>query len=155
VSAEGVAWAALITVKSNIIVTALLCLVSTSSAAGLGHALQSLKVPMKLTVLFLFAYRYIFVIESEYKRMKRTLKARAFRPKTNLHTYRTYAHLVGMLLVKSWERAERVYQAMLCRGFDGKFHSLHEFSLKPGDLLFLIAASVTSGLLIIIESGIV
>jgi cobalt/nickel transport system permease protein len=66
------------------------------------------------------------------------MKARGFQPTTNLHTYKTYAHLVGMLLVRSADRAERVRNAMLCRGFRGRLYSLSEFSLKTNDIVSLV-----------------
>ena len=59
-----------------------------------------------------------------------------------MHTYRTYAYLVGMLIVKSHDRAERVHAAMLCRGFHGKFFDLTEFSIEKKDLIFLILFSL-------------
>ena len=62
------------------------------------------------------------------------IKIRGFQPGTNMHTYRTYAYLLGMLLVKSYHRAERVRAAMLCRGFEGRFYELTEFSMRPRDL---------------------
>jgi cobalt/nickel transport system permease protein len=44
---------------------------------------------------------------------------------------------VGMLLVKSYDRAERVHKAMLCRGFSGKYFTLSRFSIKIGDIFYL------------------
>ena len=71
--------------------------------------------------------------------MRKAMQARGFKPTTNTHTYRSYAWLVGMLLVKSWDRAERVNDAMRCRGFRGRFYSLTEFTAKPTDTIFLVA----------------
>ena len=73
----------------------------------------------------------------EYSRLIKAVKIRGFQAGNNLHTYRTYAYLVGMLLVKSYERAERVRAAMLCRGFRGIFYDLREFELKPSDLIIM------------------
>jgi cobalt/nickel transport system permease protein len=55
-----------------------------------------------------------------------------------MHTYRTYAYLVGMLLVKSHDRADRVRAAMLCRGFRGRFYDLSEFNMRSSDVFILI-----------------
>jgi cobalt/nickel transport system permease protein len=44
---------------------------------------------------------------------------------------------VGMLLVRSYDRAERIHKAMICRGFNGKYHTLSRFSVKMGDILYL------------------
>jgi cobalt/nickel transport system permease protein len=64
---------------------------------------------------------------------------RGFRPGTNIHTYKTYASIVGMLLVRAAIRAEQVYKAMLCRGFKCKFYCLHEFNTGKKEWLFATA----------------
>ena len=135
-SRQGVELAGLITLKTNAIVLGFMALVATIAPAALGHALHRLRVPDKMVLLFLMAYRYIFVLEQEYQRLVRAARIRGFRPGTNLHTYRTYAYLVGMLFVRAAERAERVHWAMLCRGFRRRFYSLHEFRAGGRDLLF-------------------
>ena len=135
---EGIELAAQITLKSNAIILAFMALVATMPFATAGHALHRLRVPDKIVHLLLMTYRYIFVIEQEYQRLVRAAGIRGFRPGTNLHTYRTYAYLVGMLFVRAVERAERVRWAMLCRGFKRKFYSLHEFKAGPGSIVFLL-----------------
>ncbi|MFO7707782.1 MAG: cobalt ECF transporter T component CbiQ [Desulfobacterales bacterium] len=141
---EGVALAARITLKSNAIVLALVALVATMPFATVGHALHRLRVPDKIVHLMLMTYRYLFVLEQEYQRLVRAAAIRGFRPGTNLHTYRTYAYLIGMLFVKAVDRAERVRWAMLCRGFQRKFYSLQEFRAGAGGVVFtaLMAAAV-------------
>ena len=99
------------------------------------HALQHLHLPVKLVHLIFFCYRYIDVIGREYLRLRQAMVVRGFRARTSLHTYTSYAYLVGMLLVRSYERSQRVYQAMLCRGFNGTFHSLHDFSRSRLDYI--------------------
>mgnify|MGYP006302883359 FL=1 len=135
VTREGVLLSARITLKSNAIMIAFISLLGTSSLAAIGHAMSSLKVPDKLVHLFLLTYRYLFVIEQEYHRLIRAARVRSFRPGTSLHTYKTYAYLIGMLFVRASARAERVYQAMLCRGFKRKFYSLQAFSFTRTDWL--------------------
>ncbi|MFH1626040.1 MAG: cobalt ECF transporter T component CbiQ [Pseudomonadota bacterium] len=134
-SRDGVMYALTITIKSNTIILTSIALLATSSVTTLVHALRHLYVPDKLVHLFFFCYRYIHVIHLEYVRLTNAMKIRCFKPKTNMHTYRTYAYLVGMLLLKSYDRSERVYQAMLCRGFKGKFWVLDHFSLKKSDMV--------------------
>lgn len=137
VTHEGIALATLITAKSNAIVLTLMALMGTIAVQDLGPAMQKLKVPNKFCHILLFTYRYIHVIHQEYTTMRRAMTARGFIPATNRHTYRTYAWLVGMILVKSWDRAERVHGAMRCRGFHGRFYSLTEFKTTTRDTLFL------------------
>ena len=135
ISQEGIKYALLITIKSNSIILAGIALLSTSSIFNLVHALRHLHFPDKLTQLFFFSYRYIHTIHSEYIRLNNALKIRGFKPKTNLHTYKTYAYLVGMMLVRSYDRSKRVYNAMLCRGFKGKFWTLNHFVYKKVDFV--------------------
>jgi cobalt/nickel transport system permease protein len=140
-SREGILYAAMITIKSNVIVIALISLVTTMSVFTMGKAMGRLRVPLKLVYLLSFTYRYIHVIYREYRQLTDTVKIRGFVPRTNLHTYRTYAYLIGMLIIKSYDRARRVHAAMLCRGFKGQFFDLTEFTLKARDWIFLMFVS--------------
>ena len=133
VTREGVILSAHITHKSNAILQAFIPLIASMSIATLGHTMNRLNIPDKIVHLFLLTYRYIFVIYQEYQRLSRSAKIRGFRPGTNAHTYRTYAYLIGMLFVRASARAQRVHQAMLCRGFKGKFYCLHKFSMSLFD----------------------
>jgi cobalt/nickel transport system permease protein len=134
----GVILAAQITLKSNAILLALIALTATMSLSTLGHAMYRLRVPEKIVYLLLMTYRYIFVIEQEYLRLMRAAKIRGFQPGTNLNTYRTFSYVIGMLFVRAAGRAERVHQAMRCRGFNGKFYSLQEFRTNTASWVFSI-----------------
>ncbi len=143
----GVVLAAQITLKSNSILLAFIALIATMSFATLGHALYRMRVPEKIVHLLLMTYRYIFVIEQEYLRLLRAAKIRGFRPGTNANTYRTYSYVIGMLFVRAAARAERVHQAMLCRGFKGKFYSLQEFQINSGSWVFaILMTAIIAGL---------
>jgi len=137
ISIPGIWLAALITMKANGILLLFISLLATSTVASLGHALQELRVSPRLCMLLLFSYRYIFVIHQEYNRLSRAASLRCFTPGTNLRTYQTYGYLLGMLLVKSWNRAARVQQAMELRGFRGTFHSFHALQMKQRDYIVL------------------
>ncbi len=138
ISRQGVTTCLEITVKSNAIVLVSMALLSTSTVFGLVHGLHHLKVPNKLVHLFFFSFRYIHVIHTEYHKITNAMKARGFEPGTSLHTYRTYAYLLGTLFIKSSERSKRVYQAMICRGFDGTFWVFQHFSFRKRDFLALV-----------------
>ena len=122
VSQEGFIHAIGIALKANAVVLALLALVGTLEASVLGHALARLQVPEKLVHLLLFTVRYLDVISREYKSMRKAMKARAFVARNNLHTWRSFGYLIGMLLVRSLERSERIFAAMKCRGYCGKLY---------------------------------
>lgn len=146
-SREGVLLAAQVTLKSNAIVLAFMSLVATLPPATIGHALHRMRVPDKIVHLLLMTYRYIFVLEDEYQRLARAARIRGFRAGTDLHTYRTYAYLVGMLFVRAADRAERVRNAMLCRGFRRRFHSLQEFRTTGWDIVFAAAMATVVAIL--------
>jgi cobalt/nickel transport system permease protein len=151
VYSNGITMAAQITLKSNAIVLALIALIATMNFSILGYSLNWLQVPDKIVHLLLMTYRYIFLIEQEYQRLIRAARIRGFQPGTNLHTYKTYASIVGMLLVRSSLRADRVYKAMLCRGFRRKFYCLHEFESGGREWVFAIILSGIILLLIYFE----
>ncbi len=135
---EGVELAFLITLKTNAAILLIIALCSTSNIASIGYGLQSLKMPDRLTFLLLFSYRNIIVMYKEYTKLLQAAQIRNFSPSTNLHTYKTYAHLFAMTLIKSWNRGERVHEAMVMRGFDGKLHTLVQPTLTRKDYLFLL-----------------
>ena len=144
---EGVAYALLITVKSNAIVLALLALLATTPIITLGHAMSHLYVPDKLIHLFFFTIRYLQVLHLEYDRLRDAMKIRAFKARSNLHTYRSLAYLIGMLLIRSFDRADRIRKAMVCRGFHGKFYLLSHFELHRRDVVALVCMmAIISGM---------
>lgn len=141
-SRSGIELAALVTVKANAIVLIMVAFLSTMSVAALGHAAHRLYFPKKLVHLLLLTYRYVFVIENEYRQLVRAARMRAFIPGSNIHTYRTYSYLAGMLLVRAHARARRVHQAMLCRGFSGVYHCLDSFAFRRADWAWLVFLSL-------------
>jgi cobalt/nickel transport system permease protein len=147
ISSEGIRLAALITIKTNSIVLSLLALLATSRIAGLGHALEGLHLPRRLCFLLLFSYRYIFVIYQEYRKLNRAAQMRCFVPKTTIHTYRTYGYLFGMTLVRSWNRAIRVHQAMVLRGFNGRLIPLAQQTVTRNDIFFLVVALILTAII--------
>ncbi len=147
---EGLLYVFTITMKTNAIVLATIAVLGTSEVFSLAHAFVHLKAPGKLVYLFFFFYRYISVLHEEYSRLRRAMKIRSFRPRTNMHTYKSYACLVGMLLVSSYERSHRIYNAMLCRGFSGRFPVIDHFSLKKHDIIFGVFMSIITIMFIII-----
>jgi len=135
-SREGFIYTLSITLKANAIFLFTVSILGTSEIFSLVHALHHLKFPKELTYLFFFFYRYISVLHREYDSLFSAIKVRGFIPRTNLHTWRTYAYLVGMLFIRSYERSRRIYQALLLRGFRGDFPLISHFRLKRKDLLF-------------------
>lgn len=147
----GIALAARITLKSSSLILVFLALTGSSSIAAIGHALQRLGLSEKLVYLLLFCYRYIFVIEQEYRRLEKAIRLRSFRPGTDLHTYRTYAYLVAMLFLRSSLRADQVHKAMLCRGFHGRFYCLEKSTFRGQDCRWAAGMGLVLFLVIALE----
>jgi len=140
-----------ISIKSVSILMVFIALLATMTVATLGQALHRLGVPDKLVFLLLMTYRYIAVIQEEYQRLLRAARFRGFVPGTNIHSYRTYAYLAGMLFVRASLRAGRVHDAMLCRGFNGTFRSLDSPLSNRLNPVFMTGVSALTLLLVVTE----
>jgi len=68
----------------------------------------------------LLCHRYIFVFQQEAARMWRGMRVRGFAAGANWSSLKAIGNFLGMLFVSSFERTQRVYEAMLCRGFTGE-----------------------------------
>lgn len=151
ITRPGVILCAQISLKTIALMVAFMALLATMTVDTLGHTLNRLRLPDKMVHLLLITYRYLFVLEQEYQRLLRAMKIRNFQPKTDLHSYRTYAYLVGMLFVRASERARRVHCAMICRGFNGRFVSLREFMPNPRNRVFCLGTMFSLALLVVLE----
>lgn len=140
ISRSGVALSTLVTLKTNAMLFLFLALAASMDSPTLGHALARLRVPPKLVFLFLFTYRYVHVIADEWGRLWTAARLRGFSPRTDRHSYRTIGNMLGMVFVGSFDRAVRVYEAMLLRGFSGRFQSVTFFRARPWDMVFALAA---------------
>jgi cobalt/nickel transport system permease protein len=145
---EGLEEAARIGLTANAVILALMALVGSMEPVTLGHALHTLRVPATLVHLLMFTVRYIDVLREEYLRLRQAMKARGFRPSTGWHTYRSFGYLVGMMLVRSLERSERILEAMKCRGFTGRLPLLEQWRVGITDLAFTAGFAVALAALI-------
>jgi cobalt/nickel transport system permease protein len=135
VSPRGVELAVLISLKAIAVLTLVFVLWATAPWEVTLKAAHALRVPGLLVQLLALTYRYLFLLVEEMGRLRIALRVRGYRNRATLHSYRTVGHVAGTLLVRSGERAERVGQAMRCRGFDGRFRSLVEFRTQAADVL--------------------
>lgn len=153
-SHEGLALALRILLRANAVVIMLLALLGTLEPATLGHALGRLGVPDKLVHLFLLTVRYIELLYDEYRRLRQAMRARAFVPRSDAHSWRSLGWLIGMLLLRSLERARRVLAAMKCRGFHGRLYLLGDYHWSGGDTRAALGAAVLlAGLLLLEQTG--
>jgi cobalt/nickel transport system permease protein len=82
-------------------------------------------------------YRYIFVVQDELMKMHQAKQARTAGGSRRSHT-RVLANMIGVLFMRTYERAELVYLAMCSRGFDGRVKTIGSFRLKMNDFCFLL-----------------
>jgi cobalt/nickel transport system permease protein len=136
ISLEGIQKALMISMKSVTVMLCIISLLGTSTIFDLVHALRHLHVPKKLVYLAFLSYRYIHLLHDEYIRLTNAMIIRCFQPKTNPHVYKALSYVVGLLFIRSHDRSERIYRAMLCRGFSGDFYLLDHFSISRKDFIF-------------------
>jgi len=127
-----------IIVKFILTVSTALLLIAATSFLGLCEALERLKLPRIFVIQLLFLYRYLFVLLEETFRMLRAKDARSFGKRGS--EIKTFIRLISILLVRTVERAERIYQAMLSRGFRGEIKVLKRHRLRFQDLVFVVSS---------------
>ncbi|ACY96935.1 MULTISPECIES: cobalt ECF transporter T component CbiQ [Thermomonospora] len=102
-----------------------LLLAATTEPRRLLIGLQHLRVPPLLVQIATFMFRYADVIVAEMQRMKVARAARGFQAR-DVRAFGVLARSAGALFLRSYERGERVYLAMLSRGYDGRMPVLHD-----------------------------
>ncbi|NOZ29801.1 MAG: cobalt ECF transporter T component CbiQ [Chloroflexi bacterium] len=131
-------------VKSWLSVLMALLLAATTSYPALMQALRQLGVPRLLVAIISFMYRYLFVLADEAQRLMRAREARSAQPdgrrvrRPIAWRARVTGHMVGNLFLRSYERSERVYQAMLSRGYAGDLRTLDTRRLTLYDVVALL-----------------
>jgi cobalt/nickel transport system permease protein len=99
--------------------------------------MDKLKLPRVFIVLTAVTYRYIFLFINEAYRMVLARGSRTVRKESRLQSLRSLANMLGVLLVRAYERGERVYLAMLARGLDSGARPLDEVKFRRADWIFL------------------
>jgi len=128
-----------ILLKTLLSVFAVLILISTTPFADVARQLSILRVPKALCLQLVMTYRYLSVLLTEAGGMYTAYTLRAPQAK-GIHI-RDMGSFLGQLILRSFDRAERVYRAMVCRGFTGIYHSGTQRRLRPADGIFLIISA--------------
>jgi cobalt/nickel transport system permease protein len=116
-------------------VSAVLILIATTGFNAICMAMVKLGMPKIFAVQLLILYRYIFVLIDEGLCMHRARALRSFQRRAI--GLKFFAHLVGQLLLRTLDRAQRIHLAMLCRGFDGTIRIRQVLCIKAVDLIAL------------------
>lgn len=109
-----------ILIKCSLTVSAVILLVATTGMEKLAAALRMLCIPRIFVLQLLLTYRYISLLIEEVGRLLRAHELRT--PGCSGVVSTAWGSLAGGLLLRSFDRAQRVYQAMCLRGFDGEYH---------------------------------
>lgn len=151
ISDRGVERAFAIVLAVNAAALCVLALVGTLEPIRLGRALAALGVSERFVRLFMFLVRYHGIFGVEIRRQFESMRARGFRASVRRHAFRSYGNLAGMILVRSIERAERVDEAMRCRGFSGRFPLQRAQPMTFADARFAGAAACAAVAVILLD----
>jgi cobalt/nickel transport system permease protein len=136
-----------ILMRSWLAVQAAILLTAVTRFANILWALSALRFPGILVSIIGFMYRYIFVLADEATRMMRARASRSARvPGSNRLSIvwqgKVTGAMVGSLFLRAIERSERVYSAMLSRGYDGCMRSLTQFQMRQRDWISLVVVGL-------------
>ena len=130
-----------IVTRSWLSVQAAILLVAVTEFPKIIHALTHLRVPAVLTTIISVLYRYLFVLPDEVMRMMRARQSRSaavsgFRSGGSvMWRARTAGSMAGQLFLRSYERSDRIYNAMLARGYRGELMTIHPHQFQRRDWL--------------------
>ena len=120
-----------ILLRSWLSVQAAILLVATTRFPDMIHAFEHLRVPAMLTTIVSFLYRYLFVLTDEVMRLLRARESRSATVagqksgRNVVWRARVTGNMAGQLFLRSYERSDRIYNAMLARGYTGQLRTLN------------------------------
>lgn len=150
-SLEGLLIFCNILIKSYLSILCMILLIATTSFSSLLKAFEKLKFPALFIMIISFMYRYIFVLEDELMKMRMAKESRSIGGSRWFHL-KALANMVGILFIRAYERAERVYLAMCSRGFDGEVKTIYDFKIERKDSCFLLSIITALTLIRILAS---
>lgn len=113
--------------KAMLGMLATIALAATTEPSDLVTGLERLRMPRVVTAIMGFMIRYLDVVVGQVSRMSVAMRSRGYRPRW-LGAVGPFARSLGSLFVRSFERGERVYLAMVARGYEGRMPA----SVRPG-----------------------
>jgi cobalt/nickel transport system permease protein len=134
---EGLRIFAAVAAKAAIGTVSAVLLGVTTPFPSVLRGLEAMRVPRLFVLIAAFMYRYLFVIVEEIGRMRAALAARAYRPRTALHAG-ALGRVATAMFLRTYARGERVYHAMLARGYRGHMPQLAPLVLRRADAVFVV-----------------
>jgi len=117
---QGISLSMLIFFKTLSIVLIFSMLTSSTKTVNLFSSLTKLKFPIKFVEMIAFSYRYFFVFRKMVAQMKSSMILKGYKSKNSISSLKDTASLIGMVIIRSFEQTDRVYNAMLLRGYNGE-----------------------------------
>jgi cobalt/nickel transport system permease protein len=137
-------WAAWnIVAKATLGLCTTVLLAATTPVAEILFGLERLKVPRPLIATAGFMVRYGDLVSGEMRRMKVARESRGYEPRW-LWQARSIASGIGTLFVRSYERGERVYLAMLARGYGGSMPATRTAIGSPAQWFVAVSLPATA-----------
>jgi cobalt/nickel transport system permease protein len=118
ITSEGLMVLGSVTIKALLSLLILNLLTLTTSVPALLNALIALKMPPLLVAILASMYRYIGVLIGEFNAMRRAAASRNLTKSSNWQR-QVFGNMIGSLFIRTYERGDRIYQAMLARGYQG------------------------------------
>ncbi len=129
-------------VRAVLCLMLLILLTNTTRFVELLRGLRKLGCPQILVMNLGFLYRYFFVLTEEAMRMKQARDCRRVGRAPFREELKILSSMLGTLLIRSFERAERMHYAMLSRGYSGDFPVVSPRRFSWRDLVFLSGVTV-------------
>lgn len=145
---EGWSWLIALLMRAALCLLMLVLLTNTTRFVELLRGLRKLGCPKILVVNLSFLYRYLFVLSDEVMRMRQARDSRRVGRAGVFAEVKTTGAMLGTLLIRSFERADHMYQAMLSRGFAGEFPvtAPRRFSWLDLGFVCVVALFITAAL---------
>ena len=148
-----------IALKSWISVQAAILLTATTQFPDILTAMRAVRVPRLLVAIIGLMWRYLFVLADEALRLIRARAARSGEADTPGHRKggriswraQTAGGMAGNLFLRSIERSDRIYVAMLSRGYDGEVRAMPHPEIKAGSWILLIVGLGLLSLLVVLS----
>lgn len=140
----------------QLIVTPWLCvlvmmlLIHLTPRVDLLYALERLRLPRILVMMLSFMYRYVDVMRAQLHAAHRALESRAPLLSRRRQVL-LYGNLAGSMLIRAYDRGERIHAAMLSRGYNGILPQAELFRLQGKDALLITCASLFAIALVLLS----
>jgi len=122
--------------KATFTILAALLFIAATGMENIGYAMRLIKIPKIFVLQLLLTYRYISVLLEEVARILRAYFLRSLNQKGIQRN--AWGSLLGHLLLRSFDRAERIYNAMRMRGFDGEYNTGKKIRFRLADVFYIV-----------------